>query len=93
MTEMRATIRNAHGIHCRPSAVIVKRALVYGGDIVIVGKKGETKLSSILELMSLELFVGSEIKIQVSGENEDAVCKEMVELFETKFDFPAQEQV
>ncbi len=91
MTEMTAIIRNAHGIHCRPSAVIVKQALKYDEDVVIFGKKGETRLSSILELMSLELFVGSEIKIQVSGENEYAVCKEMVELFETNFDFPPQE--
>ncbi len=91
MTEMKATIRNAHGIHCRPSAVIVKRALKYDGDIVVSGKKGETKLSSILELMSLELFEGSEILIEVSGNNEETVCKEMVDLFETHFDFPSQE--
>lgn len=93
MIDMTAVIRNTHGIHCRPSAVIVKQALTHDVDIEIFGKKGQTKLSSILELMSLELFVGSEIKIQVSGENEYAVCKEMVELFETEFDFPPQEQI
>ena len=85
MVEMKATIRNAHGIHCRPSAVIIKHALAYDGEITVVGEKGSAKLTSILELMSLELFVDSEIKIQVCGENEEKVCREMVELFETHF--------
>ena len=90
MVEKRAKIRNAHGIHCRPSAVIIKRALDYDGDIFVIGEKGRVKLESIMELMSLELFVDSEIKIQVCGDNEEAVCNEMVELFETHFDFPPQ---
>jgi len=90
MVEMNAKIRNSHGIHCRPSAVIIKRALAYDGEITVVGEMGSAKLTSILELMSLELFENCEIKIQVCGENEETVCREMVELFETHFDFPPQ---
>jgi phosphotransferase system HPr (HPr) family protein len=90
MVEKTATVQNANGIHCRPSAVIINRASEYPGKIVVIGEKGEIELTSILELMSLELFVGSEVKIQVSGPDEEKVCQEMVELFEHHFDFPPQ---
>ncbi len=91
MIEMKATIQNMQGIHCRPSAVIVKYVADYDGEILVRGKKGKTGLRSILELMALELFPGSELTIQVSGPNEEDFCQDLVALFETHFDFPAHE--
>jgi len=88
MVEMVATIQNAQGIHCRPSAVIVKYVAGYDGDITVTGEKGETSLRSILELMTLELFPGSQVTIGVSGPDEETFCKDVTELFETHFDFP-----
>ncbi len=91
MVEKTATIKNAHGIHCRPSAVIVKHVKGYEGSIEVMGEKGTADLTSIMELMMLELFVGSQVKIRVSGPDEEKICDELVELFETHFDFPSQE--
>jgi len=88
MVELKATIQNVQGIHCRPSAVIVKYVADYTGDIRVRGEKGETSLRSILELMTLELFPGSELTIQVSGPGEETFCMDLVALFETHFDFP-----
>lgn len=88
MVEKSAKIRNAQGIHCRPSAVIVKYVSDYEGDIRVSGERGETSLKSILELMILELYVGSSITIQVSGPDEGQMCNDLVSLFETHFDFP-----
>jgi phosphocarrier protein HPr len=90
MVEMQATVKNAQGIHCRPSAVIVKYVADYDGEILVTGVKGHTTLRSILELMTLELFPGSDIVVQVSGPNEQTFCKDLVALFETHFDFPPQ---
>jgi len=90
MVEMTAEIKNAHGIHCRPSALIIKEALKYSGEITVITAAGSAKLSSIMDLMTLELFAGTKIKIQVSGENEESECREMVKLFETHFDFPSE---
>ncbi len=92
MVEMTATIQNAQGIHCRPSAVIVKYVSDYHGSITVIGEKGEARLSSILELMTLELFVGSQITIRVDGPDEEQFCKDLVALFETHFDFPPKEE-
>ena len=88
MVEKVATIQNDHGIHCRPSSVIVKHAAGYNGRIHVVGERGEADLSSVMDLMIMELHKGSQVRIRVTGENEEAKCDELVELFETHFDFP-----
>ncbi len=88
MVEMTATVQNMQGIHCRPSAVIVKYVADYDGEITVTGEKGETNLRSILEVMTLELFPGSQVTIRVSGPDEETFCKDVAALFETHFDFP-----
>jgi phosphocarrier protein HPr len=88
MIEREATIKNAHGIHCRPSTVIVKDSIGYDGTIEVTGKRGTASCQSVVELMALELFGGSGITIRVDGPDEKAQCDKLVELFETHFDFP-----
>lgn len=88
MIEKKAIIRNAQGIHCRPSAMIIRFVNSYEGEILVRTGRGETRLRSILELMSLELYPGSEVTIQVSGPDEEEFCHDLVALFETHFDFP-----
>ena len=91
MIEKTATIQNEQGIHCRPSAMIVRFVGNYAGDILVRGLRGETKLRSIMELMSMELFPGTEVTIQVCGPDEAEFCHDLVTLFETHFDFPPVE--
>lgn len=88
MQVRRAIIQNAMGIHCRPSAVIVKEFQGYSGVIRISNARGSCDVSSVLQLISLELYQNSEVQIEVEGENEAAVADRLVQLFETHFDFP-----
>lgn len=88
MIEKRAIVRNEQGIHCRPSAMIVRFVDSYEGEIRVRAERGETSLRSILELMSMELYPGVEVTIQVSGPDEEEFCHDLVALFETHFDFP-----
>jgi len=88
MVEKKAIIQNQQGIHCRPSAMIVRFVNSYEGDILVRANRGETSLRSILELMSLELYPGSEVTIQVNGPDEEEFCHDLVALSETHFDFP-----
>ena len=83
-----ATIANAQGIHCRPSALIVKEFQGYMGRIRITNDHGSCDVSSVMQLLSLELHQGSKIKIEVMGDNETTVADRLVELFQTHFDFP-----
>lgn len=88
MQSRQAIIANAQGIHCRPSALIVKEFQGYPGQIRIANDHGACDVSSVMQLLSLELHQGSPVKIEVAGENEAAVADRLVELFQTHFDFP-----
>lgn len=92
MVEAIATIHNAAGIHCRPSSLIMKAVAGYEGRIHIFNEKGETDLKSVLSLMAMELLPEDTVTIQVSGPEEEKVCRELVDLFQTDYDFaPAEE--
>ena len=83
-----ATIANAQGIHCRPSAVIVKEFMGYPGAIRLSNSNGSCDLSSVLQLLSLEMTQGSVVRVEVEGPDEAAKADRVVELLETHFDFP-----
>lgn len=88
MVELPATVRNAMGVHCRPSAVIVKAATGYKGAITVKTESGECDLRSVMHLIALGLQQGATLTVRVTGPDEDAFCRKLVELFETHFDFP-----
>jgi len=83
-----AVVQNEAGIHCRPSAILVKEGCAYEGDILVTASSGTCTLKSALELIMLGLEKGARVVIQVSGPDEEAAAKRLVELFETHFDFP-----
>jgi phosphotransferase system HPr (HPr) family protein len=87
MVERHATVRNSHGIHCRPSALIMRHVQPYGGVINVKGECGETDLRSVISLLGLGLSEGHSVDIQVTGPDEDRMADELVELFEREFDF------
>lgn len=88
MEKRNAIIANEQGIHCRPSAVIVKEFMGYPGRILLRNRNGACDVSSVMQLLSLELRKGSHVSIEVEGENEAKVADRLVELLETNFDFP-----
>ncbi|OVE80780.1 hypothetical protein BVY04_04915 [bacterium M21] len=90
MVQKKATILNAHGIHCRPSTLIVNDVKKYDGDVRVVAESGESNLRSVLGLVSLGLETGFNVTLEVDGPDEETYCDHLVELFETHFDFPPQ---
>lgn len=88
MIERRAVVKNEAGIHCRPSAILVKEGTAYDGEILVTADSGSCTLTSALELIMLGLEKGVEVRIQVDGPNEEEEARKLVELFETHFDFP-----
>lgn len=88
MFEGKAVIQNEAGIHCRPSAILVKEGMSYEGEILIQADSGSCNLTSALECIMLGLEMGAEISIQVTGPEEDIFGPKLAALFETNFDFP-----
>jgi len=88
----KAVIQNEAGIHCRPSAHIIKNVANYSGDMRVVHPgEGESDLRSMLSLMMLGLTCGSEVNIEVKGPDEKGQAARLVELFETHYDFPQKD--
>jgi phosphocarrier protein HPr len=90
MFEAKAIIRNEAGIHCRPSAILIKEGMAYAGEILVTAESGACNLTSALECIMLGLERGTEVTVQVTGPDEVAFGQKLVELFETIFDFPPQ---
>ncbi len=91
MFEATAVVKNEAGIHCRPSAILVKEGMNYAGEILVTAPSGTCTLTSALELIMLGLECGTTVTIQVTGPDEQAFGEKLVELFETHFDFPPQQ--
>ena len=89
MYQQTVEIRNKAGIHCRPSSVIMFTAEPSSAthEILITGPRGASKLTSILDLLTMGLQKGEMVTISVTGEKEEELCKKLAELFETEFDF------
>ncbi len=90
MYETNAVIKNEAGIHCRPSAILVKEGSAYAGKILIQSDHGSCDLTSALECIMLGLEQGAKVTIQVSGPDEEEYAKKLAALIETRFDFPPQ---
>ncbi len=91
MASLKVIVKNEMGIHCRPSAVIMNAIKGYTGRIYLdAGPQSSAQLISVMDLLSLGLEKDREVTITVEGDDEQAVCKKLAELFETHFDFPAQ---
>jgi phosphotransferase system HPr (HPr) family protein len=90
MFEGTAVVQNEAGIHCRPSAILVNEGMAYDGEILVQAESGSCNLTSALECIMLGLEKGTEVKIQVTGSDEEIFGSKLVELFETHFDFPPQ---
>ncbi len=87
MIERTAIIRNDAGIHCRPAALIIKAASQFVGEMTVFSDAGQVDLHSMLALVSLGLDSGTQVRIRVSGPDEEAFCARLVGLFENRFDF------
>ena len=88
MVHVEAVIKNEAGIHCRPSALLIKERTMYEGDVVVHSESGSTTLQSALECIMLGLEQGARVRIEVDGPNEEAFANRLAKLFETEFDFP-----
>jgi phosphocarrier protein len=85
MIEETLEIKNKHGLHARPAAHLVKVAGKFKSDIKIFKDGLEVNAKSIMGVMMLAAEPGSEVLIQVAGEDEAQAIEELRDLFEKKF--------
>lgn len=78
-------ILNESGLHARPAALFVKTASQFDSEINIEFKGSSLNAKSIMNILSLGLKKGDEMKLVVNGADENEAMKALVELVESKF--------
>jgi phosphocarrier protein len=85
MVERRVTVVNAHGIHARPAAEIVKTAARFAANITLTKDDLEVNGKSIMGVMMLAAECGSEVLIKADGADEAAAVDALAALIAGKF--------
>lgn len=87
----KAKVRNAAGIHVRPSGVIYTAFLDTSCEIEISSKGRSTDMKSVVGLIAIGLVRGDVVDVTVSGPDEQDVCSRLVDLLEKQYDFPPKD--
>lgn len=78
-------ILNEQGLHARPASIFVKTASKFKSTVSIVHGNEVANAKSIINIMSLGLKKGEEIKIIAEGTDEKEVMEALISLVENKF--------
>ena len=86
MIQTQVTIINKLGLHARAAAKFVGCASAFSSDIQ-AGKDGQlVDGKSIMSVMMLAAGKGTVLDLQISGDDEQAAHKALVELISNRFD-------
>lgn len=88
MFEKTIHIQNQAGIHCRPSSLVMGAVEKFpGNEFNLRSDRGNSSLTSILDLLALGLQRGDTAVLTVTGEREQEAGKTVAELLEREYDF------
>jgi phosphocarrier protein FPr len=62
-------IANPHGLHARPAAQIVERAMALDAEVIIAAGDREANAISITQVIALGASVGDEVTVSATGED------------------------
>lgn len=86
MIEQQIVVTNPKGLHARPSALLVKRAMEFSSDITLLNDGREADAKSVLGIMTLCAKAGTELTLKINGADEKDARDAIVEVFNTKYD-------
>ncbi len=85
MIQKEFTLLNRLGLHIRPAAQFTKIASRYKADVFLIRDGMRINAKSIMGVMMLAAGMGAKLTLECIGEDEEALCKELLELIENKF--------
>jgi phosphocarrier protein HPr len=86
MIDKRITIRNKLGLHARAAVKFVNLANRFSSGVKIEKDGSEIDGKSILGILTLAATKGTEIRLLVSGKDEEAAITALSELINNRFD-------
>ena len=78
-------VRNQHGIHARPAALLVKTASQFQCDITLHKQEMSVSAKSIIGVLTLEGHPGVTLKVTACGVDAPQALDAIQELFEKNF--------
>ena len=85
MPEISLTVGHEVGLHARPAAQFAKTARQFGCDLTVAYGELQVNAKSILRVLTLGVFQGSEITIRAEGEDADQALTALEALIERDF--------
>jgi phosphocarrier protein HPr len=82
MPEARVVLRNASGLHARPTKIFARAAADLAADVEVEKDGRRVNAKSVLSLLTLDCHRGDEIVISTEGDGADAALAELVALVE-----------
>ena len=79
------TISNKLGLHARASAKLTKLASSFGSEIHLTRNGRRVNAKSIMGVMMLAAGLGSEVELEVDGEDEQGATQAITALVNDKF--------
>jgi phosphocarrier protein FPr len=83
---IRLKVRNPHGLHARPAALLIREAGAFHSDITIrnlTNQRGPASAKSLSRLASLEILQDNEIEVSASGDDKAQALEKIRQLVET----------
>lgn len=85
MISQQITIINKLGLHARAAAKLVKTASSYAAQVTLDKDGQQVNGKSIMGVMMLAASQGTELTLQVAGEDEQAAMAALVALIQDRF--------
>ncbi len=87
MLEAKIKVINHLGLHARATAQLVRTASKYKSRINLIREDNAViaDAKSILSVLTMAAAKGTEVKLEVDGEDEQVALRSMTELFENGF--------
>lgn len=86
MIERELTVTNRLGLHARATAKLVQLLSAYRCNATLIAKGREINAKSIMGVMLLAAGQGTQLKLRVDGDDEQAAADAVADLFERRFD-------
>lgn len=79
------TVTNKLGVHARPAGMIVDITGPAKSEVSIIFEGSKANAKSILNVMMLAIPMGSEVRFEANGEDEEEVLQKLEQLFHDNF--------
>ena len=78
-------VKNANGLHLLPCSIIARAVKEFDGSVKIIRGKNTANAKSIMDVIQLGAVCGTELELEVSGLNAEAMMDRLEQLFADEF--------